>query len=769
MFHLRLFGSPTLEINGAALTGRAVQRHRLGLLALLALAPGRRMSRDKLMAYLWPERDADHGRNLLKQATYVLRAELGETALVSEGDELRLNGQIVLADATGFETAASQGDFQRAIQLYRGPLMDGFFLSDAAEFEEWIGQERQRFANAYANALENLAVAAETSGDWTGAVEWWKKRAAHDPFDTRVALRLMHALDVGGSRASALQHAAIHQRLLQEELGIDAPPKLTAAVERLRRPTSPSSSVAAQQPLAPVRVEPSAPITAPAPAQDSAPALAPLPSLASGRRRWLRFAVAAGALLLLVVVFRAAALRGVDPEPSLVVLPFVNLSGDADNEYFSDGLTEEIISRLSSLESLKVISRTSAMHYKDSQKLLREIAQELNVAHVLEGSVRHVDGRVRITAQLIDAASDNHIWADSFELDLHDSFRVQEQIARAVAGALEVKLGRSAAAQIARRGTEDADALELYRRGRWFWTQRTRESVARAIHYFNRAIARDSGYADAYTGLADAYLVSYQLGFGISEDSAHSRHKWAAERAIALDDASADAHTSAANELWWQGNWPGAERALQRALELNPGNASARGWHALLLFGMRRLEEAHDQARRAYETDPFAIIVSITYAFSHYLLEDYDAAIEQWEKTLELNPDWVPALRQSAVAYSHQGRHAQALEFTARALALTPNSSGTLADAAYVHARAGQAAGTHRGGALASPAAGGRSAGAVRRGRDGPVRRAVPQGGHRRSGRSPAARRAGTRGVPDGAGGPARGDPEVHRGAGQAR
>jgi TolB-like protein/tetratricopeptide (TPR) repeat protein len=374
------------------------------------------------------------------------------------------------------------------------------------------------------------------------------------------------------------------------------------------------------------------------------------------------------------------------------VLPFANLSGDADNEYFSDGLTEEIIARLSSLEGLKVISRTSTMHYKETQKLLRDIARELNVAHVLEGSVRHVDGRVRITAQLIDAASDNHIWADSYELELHNSFRVQEQIAHAVAKALEVKFGKQAAGQIARRGTDDPEAYEMYHRGRWLWTQRTPEALQQAIRYFDSALARDSNYADAYSGLADAYLVSYQLAFGVSEDSAYSRHKWAAERALALDEASADAHTSAANSLWWQGNWPGAERELQRALELNPGNASARGWYALLLFGMGRLEEAREQARRAYETDPFAIIVSITYAHSNYLLRDYDAAIDQYEKTLELNPDWVAAMRQVAVAYSHRDRHEQAIEFTARALKLAPNSSKALADMAYVHARAGRTA-----------------------------------------------------------------------------
>ena len=681
MFYLRLFGSPTLELGDVALTGRPVQRHRIALLALLAMAPGRRATRDKLMAYLWPERSADNARNLLKQATYVLRAELGENALLSEGDELRLNEQVVLADAAEFDVALTQLDFVRATQLYRGPFMDGFFLSDAPEFEEWSARERQRLANAHAGALESLAAAAEAAGDWAGAAEWWKKRAAGEPFETRVAVRLVQALAASGSRATALQHAAIHERLLREEFALDAPAELTALVEQLRQ----------QQERAPQDVP------VPAREHERVPAAQPPGEAAQAHvgppgRRWLRAAVPAGMLVLLAAVIWAATPRSADPAPSIVVLPFANLSGDSANEYFSDGLTEEVIAGLSSLDGLKVISRTSAMHYKGTRQPLREIARELNVAHVLEGSVRHVKGRVRITAQLIDAASDDHIWADHYELDLNDSFRVQEQIARAVAEVLEVKLRKGGTGQLARRGTHDPEAYQMYRRARWLWTQRTRASVAQAIRYFEGAIARDSNYSDAYAGLADAYIVSYQLGFGMSEDSARSRHKWAAERALALDDESAAAHAAAATSFKWDSNWPGAEREHKRAIELNPGDADARSMYAVLLYGMGRLEEAREQARRAYETDPYAIIVSIVYAYSMYLLKDYDAALAQWQKTLELDPAWTAATVQSAIAYSNQGRHQQALELAGSALQQSPNYSGTLADAAYVSARAGKMA-----------------------------------------------------------------------------
>lgn len=712
-FRLRLFGSPALlDAHGDPLIGRAVHRHRLALLALLALAPGRAATRDRLIATLWPENDTENARQLLSQAVYQIRKVLGERSIITVADELRLNDEVVTADVAEFATALAEGDGTAAAALYAGPLLDGFFLPDNSEFERWADRERERHSAAYARSLETLAETAAEQGMWARAAEWWRIRAAHDPYDSRVALRLMQTLHAAGNGAGALRHATAHARLLQTEFGLSPAAEVPAFIERLREEVGdgthadsalvrPELAAAAEtsgdlpdaaHPSQPVAADASMPpIPAPAPAPES-PAIPGRRPAGREPRRWLRAAVPAGVLVLLGTGFWAATVRDVDPEPSIVVLPFANLTGDGDNEYFSDGLTEEIISRLSSLDGLKVISRTSAMAYRNSQKRLGEIAQELNVGHVLEGSVRHVEGRVRITAQLIDAMSDAHLWAESYELDLHDSFRVQEQIAHAVAGALEVKLGKRAVGQIARRGTNDPEAYEMYRRGRWFWTQRTPESVAMAMRYFERAIARDSNFADAYTGLADSYLVSYQFDFGIDEDSAHSRHKWAAERALALDDASADAHTSAASALWWDGNWPGAERELQRALELNPGNASARAWYALLLFGMRRLEEAHEHAMRAYETDPFAIIVSITYANANYLLEDYDAAIEQWQKTLELNPDWVPALQQSAIAYSLQGKHDQALVRTTGALERAPNYSNVLADAAYVHARAGQVA-----------------------------------------------------------------------------
>jgi DNA-binding SARP family transcriptional activator len=256
MLDLRLLGGPGITRgDGAVLTGGAVQRHRLALLALLALAPDSAMTRDKLLAYLWPERDDEHGRNLLKQAVHVLRRELGEAAILTVADEIRLNRGIVRVDVGELVAAFERGDHQTAVALYRGPFLDGFFLRQAPEFEQWAERERVRLADIYGKALEQRAEAAETQHDFLRAVERWKARAAHDPYDSRVALRLAQALAAAGNRAGALQHLALQTKLLQREFSMPPPAQLTELVERLRREEAEPGEHAAgvEAPRAPVR------------------------------------------------------------------------------------------------------------------------------------------------------------------------------------------------------------------------------------------------------------------------------------------------------------------------------------------------------------------------------------------------------------------------------------------------------------------------------------------------------------------------------------
>ena len=410
-----------------------------------------------------------------------------------------------------------------------------------------------------------------------------------------------------------------------------------------------------------------------------------------------RRVVTVGAALALVVVLAALAWSfwPAAPARSIVVLPFLDMSPRGDNEYFSDGITEEVITQLSTIPALKVISRTSAMRYKRSTKSLQQIAGELGVAHVLEGSVRREGDRIRITAQLIAAGADHHLWSRSYDRNAVDVIGVQDEIARDVSRALELELGGARGA-LASRGTRDPQALELYRRGRFLWAKRTKEGHEQAIEYYRRAIERDSAYADAYSGLADAYLTAYQFNLSsIPEAEVYSRIKSAAERAVALDDRSAVAHTSFAVALWWQRDWQGAERELRRAIELNP--SAGRGWYSLLLSGMGRLEEALAQHRRAEESDPYSLLATVNASWLRYVARDYDGAIEQSRRALELNDAWGPTYSIASLAYSHKGMHEEATRAASKAVELGGRHiSAFQANLAYVHARAGRKAEAER-------------------------------------------------------------------------
>ncbi len=380
-------------------------------------------------------------------------------------------------------------------------------------------------------------------------------------------------------------------------------------------------------------------------------------------------------------------------ERSIAVLPFINMSSDGDDESFNDGLTEEIITGLAAVPELKVISRTSVMHYKGTEKALPQIAGELGVAHILEGSVRRSAGRLRISAQLIDARADEHLWAENYETELRDVFRVQEQIAREVVRALEVELGERANTALIRRGPRDPEAYRYYQRARHLWNTRTKEGHQRAIEYYHRAIERDSSYADAYAGLADTYRTAWQLNVSdLPEAETFARARWAAERALALDDRSADAHVAFATSLQAQKNWRATERGLRRAIELNPSHATARTWYGLLLAGMGRAREALEQSRRAYELDPFAIVPSSNYGWQCYLARDSECAIDQYRKTLEIGPTYGRTHARLGLAYAQKGMFDESVRALQRAIELHPERPDFVADLAYVQALRGETA-----------------------------------------------------------------------------
>lgn len=345
--------------------------------------------------------------------------------------------------------------------------------------------------------------------------------------------------------------------------------------------------------------------------------------------------------------------------PSIAVLPFANLSADPENEYFSDGVTEEILTALTKLGDLKVISRTSVMQYKATTKSVRQIGSELEVGAVLEGSIRRAGNRVRITAQLIEARTDVHLWAENYDRDLDDIFAIQADVAQQIVEALKVHLSPREKARIADRPTENVEAYQWFLKGRFFLARRTLDSIRQAIELFRKASEADPSFAQAWAGLADAFslLPSYSAE-PIPDASAEARA--AAERALLLDPGLGEAHAALGMTAQNEWDWESADRELRRAIELTPGYAPGHHWYGLLLSYLGRHSEAIDALRRALALDPLSLPIhnGLGTAFAH--ARRFDEAIEIFRKAVELDST-VVSHANLAETYDTMGRFPECL------------------------------------------------------------------------------------------------------------
>jgi TolB-like protein/Flp pilus assembly protein TadD len=328
---------------------------------------------------------------------------------------------------------------------------------------------------------------------------------------------------------------------------------------------------------------------------------------------------------------------------SIAVLPFENLSSDKDNAYFAEGVQDEILTRLAHVADLKVISRTSTEKYKSAPDNLREIAQQLGVANILEGSVQKAGNEVRITVQLINALTDSHLWADTFDRKLIDTFGVESEVANLIAETLQAKLTGSEKTALAARPTENAEAYRLYLKGRFFWNKRTGSDLKTAADYFQRAIAIDPGYAGAYAGLAQAELLLPVFGAGRPTDF-FPKATVAAKKAIELDETSAEGHAALALLQLFDFKFKESEEEFKRAIELNPNYATAHHWYGnSLLVTLGRFDEAVAQGKRAIELDPLSLIVNADLGSTLMIARRYDEAIAQLHRTLALDKDFAYA------------------------------------------------------------------------------------------------------------------------------
>lgn len=367
---------------------------------------------------------------------------------------------------------------------------------------------------------------------------------------------------------------------------------------------------------------------------------------ATGRKKhaWI-YVVIVGAGISLALFFAGRYTAGNRGRPaadlsakSIAVLPFDNLSHDPDNAYFAEGVQDEILTRLAKVADLKVISRTSTQKYKSAPDNLREIAKQLGVANILEGSVQKAGDQVRVNVQLINAMNDGHLWADIYDRKVTDIFAAESEIAKTIADTLQAKLTGSEMAAMSKAPTADSEAYELYLKGRYFWNKRTGADLHKAIDYFNQAIAKDPNYALAYVGLADSYVLLSNYGAAAPKDSI-PQAKAAVKKALELDSNLAEAHASAAILAGNDFQFEQSIAEFERSIQLSPNYATAHHWFGdgpLMTLG--RFDRAITEGKRAVELDPLALINNADLGWIYMNARRYDEAISQLRKTIEIDP-----------------------------------------------------------------------------------------------------------------------------------
>jgi DNA-binding SARP family transcriptional activator/tetratricopeptide (TPR) repeat protein len=514
MFVLKVLGGAALERGGVPVTGRAVHRRRLALLALLASARGRMVRRERLIGYLWPEHPGDAARHLLSESLYILRKAVGEDMFVSAGDEIALDPATVRSDVADFLAAVEADDPERAVAAYGGPFLDGFVVADAPEFERWAEEERDRHARAFARALEQLAEGREAEGDYRGAAEWWKRLARHDPFSSRIALRTMQALEAGGERAAAIRHATSHAALMRAEMEAEPDAAVEEFALRLREaprnpePTPMPTFAAAPAGQAVATAVQAPPAAAPAAAEpktgEAVEPQAPRRPAAPAVRRWLAPAVALLAVAAVAVAALVSSLRGRADAAGVnasvyIVLPFAQRGASPVTPDQAELLLHDALGRWTDLQLVDAQRTRDLLSRNGPPRNLREarrIARSAGAGKLVWGEITPLGDSILVRGALYDLArSGDPVQSGTIRVgrDLRGISARFGQLAWAL-------LGRTGDAGDA-SGTTSLAAWQAYQRGR---LAMSRWELERAGAELARSVALDPGYAAAHLWLAQA-------------------------------------------------------------------------------------------------------------------------------------------------------------------------------------------------------------------------------------------------------------------------
>src|SRR5688572_8140917 len=576
MLRLRTLGGLSIE-NAVSTQGAAAHRRPLALLALLAVAGRKGLSRDKIIALLWPESDADHGRNSLSQLISFLRRELSADDVVLGSTELRVNTSVLGCDVTDFEERIAADDLEGAIGIYTGPFLDGVFLRNAAEFERWVERERSRLEHLQGDALERLATRASSGGDHVSAVRWWRQRAGLAPTDSRAALRLMESLVASGNPAGALEHYRTHQALLRDELGLelDATHAEFAAAIRggIRRHQGLVRADLPMEPDTAVKTDvasradnlpaPASATTAPSGSPDAA-----LPADGRRPRRALIWSLL-GVVLLAGSVALITSERARDREErSIAIVPIENGAEDS-LDYLVEGLASTATERLSRVPGLRVIATSVMRQYDGRTRDLGALGRQVGVTALLTGRLERERDTLRFSFEVVRSRDGARMAGQRFVIDASKLSALESEVIDTVTAALGL-----AAHDRRRVIAPDGEASLLIWRADHFMLNRDSASLRRARDLYNAAIERDPAFAAAYSGLSSAYGAFGEWGLMPAPD-AFKFSEAAARTAIRLDPRSAVAIASLGNNLGVRFfRWEEALHELRRAAAIDPWRAT---------------------------------------------------------------------------------------------------------------------------------------------------------------------------------------------------
>ena len=649
MIELRLLGRALVERDGSLVRGRAVQNHHLALLAFLAVAPGRTASRDRLIALLWPESETGPARHRLSVALHAIRRGLGTDAILTTGDAVVLNLAVVRTDVGAFLDAVEAGRLREAVEVCRGPFLDGFYLKDGLDFERWADRERERLAGLCRSALEQLASEAETEGRHGDAMAWRRRITTRAPYESSAALALMETMVAGGDVAAAIDHARSYITRVEAELGIPANPRVLERTEQLAQEAKKRGLV---------RLEPGPTDSRNAAQGTEAPPLGPA---GSARSRGGLPTLAAGVLVALSAVWAIAA-SIVNPArggaPSVVVLPFAGVDPSPADAPLGEALAENVAATLSIVPNLEVrdLPETSRSGERDP----RRVARAAGATYVVTGTVHRRGTRAEARTHLVHAATGDVRWEGTHTRELRSTEALVEALSMAVADDLRTRV----APYVPHRYTDSESAFDAFLSAVYEHRKFNEESIWVALQHYRRGWEEDPGFALAHAIAGTAYMTLSQ-NFGLTGQIGWEHGRQHVMRALELDPTLPEAYSVLGRlQLWWDRDFESTEATLRRAIMLYPTHPDARTWYGFYqLYYLRDFEGAVASMRRSLEVDPLNTARSRDVETALYHARRFEEVAAQRRHTESLDAGVAAAVANYRVAdaYREMGRYDQAI------------------------------------------------------------------------------------------------------------